>query len=250
MVDSKVEKEKILTAYEETKTNADVSHANTLPYKIKVFFSSLKRRGVVGTAKKMAMYYNFYRRGVDLSSENLFELTLVGEHKEHGTAYLQNSYEVVERVIKEVQKLNPKVKDGAFLDYGSGKGLPMIIAQKSGFKRVIGVEFAVELYEVSALNMSKLGIKNFELHNMDAAFYTPPEDVSLILMFNPFDHVVMEKVSKQIILQKDKFVNDVYIVYINPTCNYIFTDDDNYEFIENIVFETGEIANIFKLKKA
>jgi len=239
----------VLTAYAETKTNADVSHANTLFYKIKVFLSSLKRRGVRGTVRKLLLYYDFYRRGVDLSSENLFELTLVGEHKEHGTAYLQNSYEVIEKIIKEVEKLNLKVKEGAFLDYGSGKGLPMIIAQKSGFKRVIGVEFAIELYETSLLNMSKLGIKNFELYNMDAAFYVPPDDVSLILMFNPFDYVVMEKVSKQIVSKKNDYINDVYIVYINPTCNYIFTEDDNYEFIENIVFETGEIANIFRLKR-
>jgi len=242
-------KEEVLTAYEETKTNVDVSHANTLFYKIKVFLSSLKRRGVVGTIKKMLMYYDFYKKGVDFSSENLFELTLVGEHKEHGTAYLQNSYEVVEKIIKEIRKLNPKVKEGAFLDYGSGKGLPMIIAQREGFKRVIGVEFAVELYETSLLNMRRLGIENFELHNLDAAFYTPPKDVSLIFMFNPFDHVVMEKVSEKIVSQKDSFVNDVYIAYVNPTCNFVFTKDDNYEFIENVIFETGEIANIFKLKK-
>ena len=240
---------RILTAYKETKTNADVSHANTFSYKMNVLLSSLKRRGIKGTLDKIFLYTYFYRSGVDLSSENLFDLTLVGEHKDHGTAYLQNSYEVTDTIIREIEKLYPDVKKGAFLDYGSGKGLPMIIAQKHGFQRVIGVEFAKELYEVSVLNMMKLGIKNFDLYNMDAAEYVLDSDISLIMLFNPFDAVVMKKVSDKIVSFKDKFLRDVYISYMNPTCNYIFADDKNYIFIKNVVFETGEIVNIFKLKR-
>ena len=199
----------VLTAYKETKTNADVSHANTLSYKINVLLSSLKRKGIKGTLDKILLYTYFYRSGVDFSSENLFDLTLVGEHKDHGTAYLQNSYEVSETIITEIEKIYPDVKKGAFLDYGSGKGLPMIIAQKRGFKRVIGVEFAKELYEISVLNMAKLGIKNFDMYNMDAADYVLDPDISLIALFNPFDAVVMKKVSDKIISQKDRFTQDV-----------------------------------------
>jgi len=139
---------------------------------------------------------------------------------------------------------------GYFLDYGSGKGLPMIIAQRRGFKKVIGVEFAKELCEVCIENMEKMKIKNYEVLNMDAADYIPPKEVTLIFLFNPFDEVVMGEVAKKIVSQKERYLYDVYIVYLNPTCNFIFAKDkENFEFIKSLVFETGEIGNIFKLKK-
>ncbi len=244
------ESREILTSYKEVKKNADVSHANTISYKIGVLLSSIKRRGVKATLKKLRLYSSFYLKGLDFSSENLNNLTKVGKHKDRGTAYLQNSYEVVDKSIEKVEELNPNLKKGYFLDYGSGKGLPMIIAQRRGFKKVIGVEFAKELCEVCIENMKKMKIKNYEVLNMDAADYIPPKEVTLILLFNPFDEVVMGEVAKKIVGQKEKYLYDVYIVYLNPTCNFIFVKDkENFEFIKSLVFETGEIGNIFKLKK-
>jgi len=244
------ESKEILTLYKKVSKNADVSHANTLKYKIKVLASSIKRRGVGATLKKIALYLSFYIRGVDLSSENLDKLTKVGEHKDRGTAYLQNSYEVIDEVLKEVEKLDKDVTLGFFLDYGSGKGLPMIIAQRHGFKKVIGVEFAKELCEVCIKNMEKMGIKNYEVLNMDAADYTPLKETTLIFLFNPFDEVVMKKVAKKISSQKNNFKRELYIIYLNPSCNFIFAEDkENFEFVKSLIFETGEIANIFKLKR-
>ncbi|NPA81239.1 MAG: hypothetical protein GXO31_01385 [Epsilonproteobacteria bacterium] len=245
------ETKEILTAYKEVRKNADVSHANTLSYKIGVLLSSVKRRGVAATLKKIFLYLSFYLRGVDLSSENLTDLTRVGEHKDRGTAYLQNSYEVIDSVIKEVEKLDKDIKKGVFIDYGSGKGLPLIIAQKHGFKKVIGVEFAKELCEVSIENMKKMNIKNYEILNMDAAEYDPPIDTSFVFLFNPFDEVVMQKVAKKITADKERYIRDVYVVYLNPTCNFVFVNDkENFQFIKSLIFETGEVCNIFKVKRS
>jgi len=206
----------------ETHTNADMSHQNSMRYKIGEFTSSIKENGLCSTVDKIAQRVYYKIKGVDLSTQNLHDLTLTGDYQDHGTALVSTSKDFFKKVFEDLEEITgSKIEKNIFLDYGSGKGGAIIQAKKFGFKQSIGIEFAKELHEVAKQNIQKLGLKDVTSFFQDAAEYMPALDVSVIYLFNPFDAVVMEKVAENIASLKEEFKNEVYIIYGNPSCEVL-----------------------------
>jgi 16S rRNA G966 N2-methylase RsmD len=228
-----------------THTNADMSHQNSIRYKVGEFFDSLKINGFTPTINKIAQQIFYKIKGIDFSTQNLHDLTLTGDYKEHGTALVSTSKDFFKRVMCDLEEIVSKdIKKEVFLDYGSGKGGAIIHARYAGFKKSIGIEFAKELHDKAVSNIKKLGLNNVESYYQDATEYLPPLDVSLIYLFNPFDEVVMEKVSKNILSQKDKYQNEVYIVYGNPSCDVL---DRYFELLGERNHDSGAVVRYYKL---
>jgi predicted RNA methylase len=102
-------------------------------------------------------------------------------------------------------------RDYTFLDLGSGKGRCLIVAHMLGFRRVIGVEFARDLVEVSRRNLVNLGI-DAEVVHQDVEDYRLPDVNLVVYMFNPFGERVMASVLERI----EALTGCVYVVYYNP----------------------------------
>jgi len=228
-----------------TDTNADMSHQNSLSYKISVFVESIKTNGLKPTIDRIGQRIYYKIKGVDFSTQNLHDLTLTGDFQEHGTALVSTSKEFFKKVFEDLEEvIGKKVEKNVFLDYGSGKGGAIIQAKNAGFKKTIGIEFAKELDEVAKENIKKLGLSGVESYFQDATTYKPPLDISIIYLFNPFDKVVMEMVAKNINSLKDEFKNDVYIIYGNPSCEVL---DEYFTLLHKTTHATGARVNYYKV---
>jgi len=228
-----------------THTNADMSHQNGLVYKMGVFFNSLKENGVLPTIRRIGQRFSYKVKGVDFSTQNIFDLTRTGEYQEHGTALVSTSVEFLRRLLDDLESVidKPLEKD-VFVDYGSGKGAAIIHAKKLGFERTIGVEFAKELHEQAELNIKKLNLKNVESLYADATTYTLPNNITLIYFFNPFDELVMTKVIENIMVQKEQFENDVYVIYGNASCNVL---QEHFTLLKQVQYPSGARAEFYKI---
>jgi 16S rRNA G966 N2-methylase RsmD len=228
-----------------TDTNADMSHQNSLKYKIGELFNSLKENGIIPTIDKIVQRVYYKLKGVDFSTQNLHDLTLTGQFQDHGTALVSTSKDFFKKVFTDLELVTKKrVDKNIFLDYGSGKGGAIIHASYAGFKKSIGIEFAKELHDIAECNIKRLGLKNVDSFYQDATTYMPPLDVSIIYLFNPFDEVVMTKVAQNIASLKDKFKNEVYIIYGNPSCEVL---DDYFTLLDKIEHPSGARVNYYKV---
>jgi SAM-dependent methyltransferase len=109
------------------------------------------------------------------------------------------SYYVFRQLLKRY--VNPGADD-VFLDYGSGLGQALLMAATFPFRRIIGVEYSVELSAESSRIISRvrdrLACRDVTVVNRDAATYPVPDDVSVVYFFNPFHGPVLEAVVARI----------------------------------------------------
>ncbi len=227
---------------ERTHTNADMSHQNTIAYKVMQLFESIKIFGFKKSLEKIArrLYYRY--KGVDFETENIFALTRRGAYIDHGTALVSTSHDFFRQVMGDLESvLEAPLSKRLFLDYGSGKGGAIIQAREYGFDEAIGVEFAKELHEIALENIDRLGLDHVRSIWADATEYDPPAETSLIYLFNPFDAVVMERVAERIEKAKERFESTLYLVYGNPSCEEVL--DRRFERFHSVSYPTG--ARVF-----
>jgi len=228
-----------------THTNADMSHQNSISYQFGEFLNSLEENGILSTLRKIGQRLSYKVKGVDFSTQNIYDLTRIGEHKEHGTALVSTSKDFLTKLIHDLENsIGKPIKKSVFIDYGSGKGAAIIHAKSLGFKRTVGVEFAKELHEIAQKNIEKLKLDNVNSFYADATTYLVPLDVSVIYLFNPFDEVVMKKLIANILEQKENFENDVYLIYGNASLDIL---KNSFELINKISYPSGSTADFYKI---
>ncbi len=228
-----------------TDVNADMSHQNGLAYKLELFINSLKENGVLSTLRKINQRVNYRVKGIDFSTQNIYDLTRTGEYQEHGTALVSTSVDFLSKLLNDLEDtIEAKLNRELFVDYGSGKGAAIIHAKELGFKRAIGVEFAKELHEIAQRNIQKLNLKDVTSIYADATTYLLPNDISVIYFFNPFDEVVMEKVVENIVAQKESFKGDVYLIYGNASCDVL---NSHFTFLKHITYPSSATVDFFKV---
>jgi predicted RNA methylase len=105
-----------------------------------------------------------------------------------------------------------------FTDLGCGKGTALILAVRAGFQRVIGVEIDPDLLATATANRERLvGRKperfgRMELVAGDAAEFVPPDEPTVVLMFNPFG----EKTLRKVLRNYAQNHSAIYIIYYGP----------------------------------
>ena len=230
---------------QETHTNADMSHQNGVIYKASVFLKSLKHNGLKETLGKIWQRIDYKRKGIDFSTQNIYDLTRVGEYQEHGTALVSTSIDFLTQLLEDLEvSAGDSIARNTFVDYGSGKGAAIIHAKTLGFKKTIGVEFAKELHAQALDNIEKLGLKDVEAIYADATTHTLPDNISVIYLFNPFDEVVMAKIIKNILNQKNNFNKKVYIIYANPSCTLL---KENFKLLKEKTYISGARAEFYEV---
>ncbi|HIP51464.1 MAG TPA: class I SAM-dependent methyltransferase [Campylobacterales bacterium] len=228
-----------------THTNADMSHQNGVFYKLSIFIKSLKDNGITPTIRKIGQRISYKIKGIDFSTQNIYDLTRIGEHQENGTALVSTSIDFLTQLLKDLESsMDKPLEKNVFVDYGSGKGAAIIHAKQLGFAKTIGVEFAKELHEKAVKNIEALNLENVTPLYADATTYELPNDISVIYFFNPFDEVVMQKVIDNIMAQKSSFKNDVYVIYGNASCTIL---KENFELLKELTYSSGAKAEFYKI---
>jgi 16S rRNA G966 N2-methylase RsmD len=228
-----------------TDINADMSHQNTIVYQFGELIDSLNKNGLFSTARKVGQRIDYKIKGLDFSTQNIYDLTRTGAYQNHGTASVSTSKDFLKRLIKDLEKVIDKpLNKELFVDFGSGKGSAIIHAREIGFKKSIGVEFAKELHEIAQSNIKKLKLKSVESIYGDATLYKIPSNVSVIYLFNPFDKVVMQKFIENLQEERDSFQDDVYLIYKNHSCDIL---KKNLKLIKEITYPSESTAQFYKL---
>jgi 16S rRNA G966 N2-methylase RsmD len=228
-----------------TDINADMSHQNSIVYQFGELIDSLNKNGLFSTVRKVGQRIDYKIKGLDFSTQNIYDLTRTGAYQNHGTASVSTSKDFLKRLIEDLEKMIDKpLNKELFVDFGSGKGSAIIHAKEIGFKKSIGVEFAKELHEIAQSNIKKLKLKSVESIYGDATLYKIPSNVSVIYLFNPFDKVVMQKFIENLQEERDSFQDDVYLIYKNHSCDIL---KKNLKLIKEITYPSESTAQFYKL---
>lgn len=108
----------------------------------------------------------------------------------------------------------------AFVDFGSGKGLCLLLAAKAGFGRLIGIELSPSLCLASRKNLKSFRRGQFEkiaeVQNESAPEANLPDQSSVFYFYNPFNEQLMTKTLESIKRHLEAATSESYLVYINP----------------------------------
>ncbi|HMP79141.1 MAG TPA: class I SAM-dependent methyltransferase [Pirellulaceae bacterium] len=136
--------------------------------------------------------------------------------KDGGQYYDPIDYQCLDIIL---QYLNPDPGQDVFLDYGCGLGRPIIAAAHLPFKRVIGIEnneLCLELCRKHVASAERKGkfLCPVEVIDADAGTYDLPDDVTKILMYNPFvEQSLMDRVLARIELSLRRRPREIDLVY-------------------------------------
>lgn len=205
---------------------------------------SLRQRGLSGTIKLIAWKvgnpvanvlwparYQERRRDREFDARfgvetagivGLEQLRVESRHRQHGRYYEQTKPAAFDTLMKP---LKIRFEDFTFVDFGSGKGRALLLASDYPFRRIVGVEFAVELHEAARMNIARYRSPTQRCHTIetycqDAAEYVLSPEPTVFYFYNPFDATVMTKVLTNIRASLQEHPRPVFLLY----CNHLFRD--------------------------
>ena len=149
---------------------------------------------------------------------SLDRLEIESPNLEHGVQYEPVTELYLRRALRATRIAPHRY---AFVDLGSGKGRPLLIAADYPFTRFIGIEFSPTLHQIAQRNVARFrartgSAQRFELHLDDAAtFDFPPEPIALHL-YNPFGERVLDRVLDRLEASLEETPRDVIVFYVNP----------------------------------
>lgn len=114
-----------------------------------------------------------------------------------------------------------------FVDLGCGKALPMMLAARSGFKKVLGVEFAENVHQVAVSNLEEFR-KRFkpsiplEAYLGDASEFHFPPDPLVVYLYNPFGPDVLTKVLTNLSDSLQTQPRPCWLIYMVPLQAHVF----------------------------
>jgi len=150
------------------------------------------------------------------------------------------------RVFEEiVGRLQIRHEDFVFIDLGSGKGKPLLLASEFAFKRIIGVEFSPDLNQIAQQNIQNYKsasqrCKDLESVCMDVLAYPLPEEPTVFHLYHPFGEEVMSPMLDRIRVSLDQHPRQVFLVYVYPAVHHLL---DKAAFL-NLV-DSGESYRIY-----
>lgn len=136
---------------------------------------------------------------------------------------LNSSYQPIEPPLFQ-EMLNALEIDYAqftFIDVGSGKGRPLLMASEYPFRRIIGVEFLPELHALAQENIRKFpderkNCKQIEARLADATDFEFPSEPLVVFMFHPLPESGFRKVIANLVGSIRKNPRPVWLIYANP----------------------------------
>jgi SAM-dependent methyltransferase len=166
--------------------------------------------------------YHIHTTGID----ELQGLEAKGIDISHATMYMPLNYYVLEKLM---EKSTQYPHNKTFLDIGCGKGRVLAVAAHFGFEEITGIDFSKELCEDAVKTTDsckeKFPAAVFTIINNDAFYYELPKNITTILLFNPFDEVIMSGVIVNIARSQQLHPRTIRVLYANPVHKSLFIDD-------------------------
>jgi hypothetical protein len=174
--------------------------------------------------KFLAHWFDWRHHVKTCGEEDPRELTVLGENAVHAIAYIPTTPRSGRYMLRNIPVSD--VSSYTFIDMGSGKGRMLLLAAELPFRRIMGVEFAANLYAQALKNVKtyrnpKQVCFQIEPVHMDATMFEFPPEPSIIYFFYPFQQLVMEPVIRNLDRSLAEHPRDVIVVYFNPVLSDI-----------------------------
>jgi SAM-dependent methyltransferase len=210
----------------------------------KKIYRSWKRRGVVGTlghavqttpqrvwALTPAGRCSSWPRASDTDQEfdlaygvdtggavDLADLFIPSSNWAYGAPYEPIEPVRFHRVIEAAALDYPRF---TFIDLGSGKGRALLLAREYPFRKIVGVEFAPALAEISRRNLrSSHGLARrcgeVEVVCLDVTQFPIPEDQAAFFVYNPFEPQVMSPFVDKVRQALQSRPRELVVLYLSP----------------------------------
>ncbi len=134
-----------------------------------------------------------------------------------------NAYSPVTRstFFRMLREINIDHSRFVFIDFGCGKGKPLLLASQLPFKAIIGLEFVPSLAQTAQENVRNYrgprACYGIEVLFIDAAEYTIPNEPVICYFFDPFAPQVMAKVLDNIRRSLAAAPREIFILYLDPS---------------------------------
>ena len=107
------------------------------------------------------------------------------------------------------------------MDLGSGKGRMLFLAAEYPFRKIRGLEFALQLHQQAERNISRFRharqrCTDLESINLDAADYLFPDGNLVLYLFDPFGPEVLTKVLTNLGESMARQPRHVIVIMMNP----------------------------------
>ena len=137
--------------------------------------------------------------------------------------------------------------DYDFVDIGAGKGRCLLLASSWPFRAILGVEISPQLLAVAQTNIDTYRdaaqtCTSFSLVCADILDYRFLPHPSVLYMFNPFEHPVVEQLLGNLERSLAESPRKLFLVYQNPLHAQVF--DESSTFVRRfdgagyVVYET------------
>jgi SAM-dependent methyltransferase len=186
--------------------------------------ASIARTEVVGLATDLRL--GVRTRGVVHNGETLNGVSACGDAE---------WYEPVNPVWwRQVLRALPmQPEETTFVDLGAGRGRALVLAARSGFRRVIGVELDAALHRDAVANVERWARRRVlsggaharpTVVHGDAATFALPDGPMLVHLYNPFGPATLRRVLNQVCRRPPGATYKVAIAYLVPEHAEVFDE--------------------------
>jgi MinD-like ATPase involved in chromosome partitioning or flagellar assembly len=193
-----------------------------------LFVSAHARENMPKVVRKSQVFRSFDEiYGTDTAGSITVEnLQIESANRRHGSPYEPMPIRTFEKLIKNVKVRH---RDYVFLDLGSGKGRTLLLASNYSFKKVIGVEYALDLHLAALKNIDQYRSHHqrcfsVESVHIDATEYVIPLDPTICFFFNPFNEEIMRTVLTKFKKSLDHHPRDVKFISYIPRHVHLFDE--------------------------
>jgi SAM-dependent methyltransferase len=158
----------------------------------------------------------------------------IGPNLEHATHYEATPPGDVARLLAAAAL---DVERTTFVDAGSGMGRVVLIAARSPFKQVVGVEISAALHEVAVENLAVAGAagrrcRDTRLVRADAATYAFPRGDLAVYLYNPFGPPVLGAVVDRLLARRPQ--RELTIIYHTPVHRAVIEETRRFALVADL----------------
>lgn len=186
--------------------------------------------GKINNDRKLS-YYDWleYRYGLDITAFRMWdEVEMVNNDSIYYSPGIDYS------IVDILDQFEFEMDDAVF-DFGCGKGGALLLFQSAGVKKIGGVEYDKELYQIALSNMEKMNLDFSGMINGDAVEITKQlDDYNYFFMYNPFLGQTFENVVKNLEKSFQRRRRKMYIIYSGPYCHDMLVRSGIFNFSKAI----------------
>jgi SAM-dependent methyltransferase len=166
--------------------------------------------------------------GTDTSG--VVELHTIRAHTDHPAMAHAGIYAGSQpSVIRRALDALPPLSGATFIDFGCGKGRPLLVAAERPFREVVGIDLSSELAAIARSNAAIMetrlpGRAPIRVVVGDAASYPLPSGDLVLFFYHPFGAPIFERVLAAVERALERERRAIYVVYYNPVLGRLFDD--------------------------